>query len=148
MATWDGFSSGLFDVPTLLELATKAGGPNHHLGAVQLPVSLVRLSPVAQALDGHGPLADALAAGLEVFASAPLDGGEVPGLVTPELSELITPGRAPADAALAVVASIPGVKRVLLSTGDPEHWTRAAEVVGRPPLSPEVLRRVVDVLGT
>ncbi|MEU3572845.1 aldo/keto reductase [Kitasatospora sp. NPDC036755] len=148
VATWRGFSSGLFDVPTLIELAAKAGGPNHHLWAIQLPVSLVHLAPVAQALDGHGPLADALTAGLEVFAAAPLHGGEIPGLVTPELSELINPGKAPAETALAVVASAPGVKRVLLSTGNPEHWGQAAEAVGRPPLSPDVLRRVVDVLGT
>lgn len=148
VATWHGFSSGLFDVPTLVELATKAGGPNHHLWAIQLPVSLVHLAPVAQALDGRGPLADALAAGLEVFTSAPLHGGEIPGLVTPELSELIAPGKTPAETALAVVASAPGVKRVLLSTGNPEHWMRAADAVGQPPLSPDVLRRVVDVLGT
>ncbi|MGC0312982.1 aldo/keto reductase [Kitasatospora acidiphila] len=148
VATWLGISSGLFDVPMLLDLAAKAGGSNHHLRAVQLPISLVHLAPVAQALNGHGPLADAAAAGLEVFASAPLHGGEIPGMVTPELSELINPGRAPAEVALAVVASAPGVKRVLLSTGNPEHWTQAVEAVGRPPLSPDVLRRVVDVLGT
>ncbi|MBV6701652.1 aldo/keto reductase [Kitasatospora aureofaciens] len=148
VATWRGFSSGLFDVPALVELAAKAGGQNHHLRAIQLPVSLVHLAPVAQALDGHGPLADALDAGLEVFASAPLHGGEIPGMVTPELSELIDPDKRPAEAALAVVASAPGVKRVLLSTGNPEHWGQAAEAVGQPPLSPNVLRRVVDVLGT
>ncbi|MFD7451208.1 aldo/keto reductase [Kitasatospora sp. NPDC059827] len=148
VATWRGFSSRLFDVPTLIELAAKAGGPNHHLRAIQLPVSLVHLVPVAQALGGHGPLADALNAGLEVFASAPLHGGEIPDLVTPELSELITPGKTPTETALAVVASAPGVKRVLLSTGNAEHWGQAAGAVGRPPLSPDVLRRVVDVLGT
>ncbi|MFJ5925771.1 aldo/keto reductase [Kitasatospora sp. NPDC092948] len=148
VTTWHGFGSGHFDVPALVELATEAGGPNHHLSAVQLPVSLVHLAPIGQALAGHGPLADALAAGLEVFASAPLHGGEIPGMVTPHLAELIAPGKTPAEAALAVVASAPGVKRVLLSTEDPEHWTAAAEAVGRPPLSPDVLRKVVDVLGT
>nr|WP_123563446.1 aldo/keto reductase [Kitasatospora cineracea] len=148
VSTWRGFSSGLFDVPALLELATKAGGPQHHLRAVQLPVSLIHLGAVAQALDGHGPLVDAPAAGLEVFASAPLHGGEIPGLVTRELTDLISPGSTPAQAALAVVASTTGVGRVLLSTGNPEHWAQAADAVGRPPLSPGVLRRVVDVLGT
>lgn len=148
VATWRGISSGLFDVPTLLDLATKAGGANHHLRAIQLPISLVHLAPVAQALDGRGPVVDAAAAGLEVFASAPLHGGEIPGMVTPELSELINPIWAPAEVALAIVASAPGVTRVLLSTGNPEHWTQAVEAVGRPPLSPDLLRRVVDVLGT
>ncbi|MFH9353510.1 aldo/keto reductase [Kitasatospora sp. NPDC017646] len=148
VATWRGFSSGLFDVPTLLELATKAGGPQHHLRAVQLPVSLVHLAPVAQGLDGYGVLAESLKAGLEVFTSAPLHGGEIPGTVTRELSDLISSGITPAQAALAVVASAPGVKRVLLSTGNPQHWRQAADAVARPPLSPDVLRRITDVLGT
>jgi aryl-alcohol dehydrogenase-like predicted oxidoreductase len=148
VATWHGFSGGLFDVPALFELATKAGGPHHHLRAVQLPVSLVHLAPVAQALDGRGVLAEASEAGLEVFASAPLHGGEIPDMVTPELLELISPGSTPAQAALAVVASAPGVNRVLLSTGNPEHWRQAADAVGWPPLSPDVLRRITDVLGT
>ncbi|MFD5466732.1 aldo/keto reductase [Kitasatospora sp. NPDC127059] len=148
VATWRCFSSGLFNVPALLELAAKAGGPQHHLRAIQLPVSLVHLAAVAQALNGHGPLVDAFDAGLEVFASAPLHGGEIPDIVTRELINLISPGSTPAQAALAVVASTTGVRRVLLSTGNPEHWTQAADAVGRPPLSPDVLRRVVDVLGT
>ncbi|WP_245194545.1 aldo/keto reductase [Kitasatospora phosalacinea] len=92
VATWSGFSSGLFDVSSLLELAAMAGGPNHRLRAIQLPVSLVQLVPVAQALDGEGPLVDARRAGLDVFASAPLHGGGVPGLMTHELTELISPG--------------------------------------------------------
>ncbi|WP_371496076.1 aldo/keto reductase [Kitasatospora sp. NBC_00374] len=148
VATWRGFSSRLFDVPALLELATKAGGRQHHLRAVQLPVSLVHLAPVAQALNGHGVLTEAPQAGLEVFASAPLHGGELPGMVSRELSDLISPGITPAQAALAVVASAPGVKRVLLSTGNPEHWRQAAAALARPPLSPDALQRITDVLGT
>ncbi|MET8626573.1 aldo/keto reductase [Kitasatospora sp. NPDC004669] len=148
VATWQGFNSGLFDLPLLLELATKAGGSQHRLRAVQLPVSVVHLAPVAQALDGHGVLAHAREAQIEVFASAPLHGGEIPDLITAELVDLISPGSTPAQAALAVVASGLGVKRVLLSTGSTEHWREAADTVGRPPLPPDVLRRVVDVLGT
>ncbi|MDH6124486.1 aldo/keto reductase [Kitasatospora sp. GP82] len=148
VATWRGFSSGLFDVPSLLELATKAGGPNHSLRAIQLPVSLVHLAPLAQSLDGQGPLVDAMDTGLEVLVSAPLHGGEIPGFVTSDLAELIRPGSTPAQAALAVVASAPGVNRVLLSTGNPEHWRQAADAVGQPTLSPDALQRVIDVLGT
>ncbi|GAA2255074.1 hypothetical protein GCM10010430_43560 [Kitasatospora cystarginea] len=148
VATWRGFSSGLLDVATLLELASKAGGPQHHLRAIQLPISVVHLAPVAHALDGHGVLVDAIEAELEVFASAPLHGGEIPGMITQELSDLISPGSTPVQSALAVVASAPGVRRVLLSTGNPEHWRQAADVVGRPPLSQETLRRITDVLGT
>lgn len=148
VATWTGFSSGLLSVPTLLELATKAGGPQNHLRAIQLPLSLVKLSAIADALDGRGVLAEAAAAELAVFASAPLHGGEVPKLITTELAELIRPGSTPAQAALAVVASTPGVKRVLLSTDRTEHWSQAMATVGQPPVTEAVLRKVVDVLGT
>ncbi|OEJ41239.1 hypothetical protein AR457_09980 [Streptomyces agglomeratus] len=148
VATWSGFSSGLFDVPLLLELAAKAGGPHHHLRAIQLPLSVVNLAPIAQALDGVGVLADAQAAELDVFASAPLHGGAVPNLVTPELAELIQPGSSPAQAGLAVVASSPGVSRVLLSTDQPQHWSEATTVIGQPALPLDTLRKVTDVLGT
>ncbi|WP_274562463.1 aldo/keto reductase [Streptomyces spiramyceticus] len=148
VATWSGFSSGLFDVPLLLELASKAGGPQHHLRAIQLPLSLVNLAPIAQALDGVGVLADAVAAELEVFASAPLHGGAVPGLVTPELAELIRSGSTPAGAGLAVVASAPGVRRLLVSTDQPQHWSEATTVIGQPPVPLDTLRKVTDVLGT
>ncbi|MFF4814520.1 aldo/keto reductase [Kitasatospora sp. NPDC001309] len=148
VSTWTGFTRGIFDLPTLLDLATKVGGRQHRFRAVQLPVSVVHLAPVAQALDGRGVLVDAQAAGIQVFASAPLHGGEIPDMIRPELATLIRPGSTTAQAALAVTASAPGVNRVLLSTGNTEHWAQAAEAVDGPPLSPDVLRRVVDVLGT
>jgi aryl-alcohol dehydrogenase-like predicted oxidoreductase len=149
VATWSGFSDGLFDVPHLAQLAIKAGGPDHHFRAVQLPLSIVNLAPVAQALDGAGVLADAAAAGLDVLASAPLHGGAVREMITPELAELIRPGSGPSTAGLAVVASAPGVRRILLSTDNPQHWAQAvAAVEQHPAMSPDRLRRVVDVLGT
>lgn len=149
VATWNGFSSGLFDIPTLLGAALRAGGAEHRLRAVQLPLSIVHLAPIAQALQGRGPLADARAAQLAVFASAPLHGGEVPGLLTPELLALITSDQAtPAQAALAVVASAPGVRRVLISTEQQEHWNQAVTALDRPVLSRQTLQRIADVLGT
>ncbi|QMU68110.1 aldo/keto reductase [Streptacidiphilus sp. P02-A3a] len=148
VATWSGFSRGVFDIPTLLGAAFRAGGPGHHLRAVQLPLSLVHLAPIAQALEGKGVLADAHAAGIAVFASAPLHGGEVPGMVTRELLDLIAPDRSPAQAALSVVASAPGVRRVLLSTMKQEHWAEAVTALDGPVLSRETLKRITDVLGT
>jgi aryl-alcohol dehydrogenase-like predicted oxidoreductase len=148
VATWNGFSSGLFDIPTLLGAAFRAGGADHRLRAVQLPLSLVRLAPIAEALDGRGVLADARAAGLAVFASAPLHGGQVPELFTPELVELIAPGSTPAQAALCVVGSAPGVRRVLIGTDKQEHWLQAVTALDGPVLSRDQLQRIVDVLGT
>ncbi len=148
VATWSGFSQGVFDIPTLLGAAFRAGGADHHLRAVQLPLSLVHLAPIAQALDGRGVLAAACASHLAVFASAPLHGGEVPGMFTRELLDLVAPGKSPAQAALTVVASAPGVRRVLLSTAKQEHWTEAVTALDGPVLSRETLKRITDVLGT
>jgi aryl-alcohol dehydrogenase-like predicted oxidoreductase len=106
------------------------------------------LAPIAQALEGRGVLADARAAGLGVFASAPLHGGQVPELFTPELIDLIAPGGTPAQAALTVVGSAPGVRRVLISTGNQEHWQQAVAALDGPVLSRDQLQRITNVLGT
>ncbi|KUL46738.1 aldo/keto reductase [Streptomyces regalis] len=146
VATWTGFE-GTFSVADLLDIATRCGGPGHHLAAVQLPVSLVVLKPVAQALDGTGPLAEATAAGLDTFVSAPLHGGELPAMVTDELAHLIDPGSTPAEAALRVTASAPGAKRILLGSGRAQHWEAAQRVLALPPLPDKTLHEVIDVLG-
>ncbi|KDQ68179.1 aldo/keto reductase [Streptomyces sp. NTK 937] len=148
VATWTGLSSGLFTVSDLVSLAQRVGGPHHHFHAVQMPVSLVHLGPVAAALEGAGPLHQAREAGLDVFASAPLDGGALPGLMTPDLVRLIDPSATPVQAALLVVLSAPGMSRVLLSASSPAHWADAWGAVARERLSPEHLRKVIDVLGT
>ncbi|QOV40929.1 hypothetical protein IM697_22660 [Streptomyces ferrugineus] len=55
VATWAGLEEEAFTVGELLALAAEAAGGQHHLGAVQLPVSLVMMTPIAQALSGQGP---------------------------------------------------------------------------------------------
>lgn len=148
IATWDGFSSGKFTIPDLIDMAHKAAwGEPHHFRAIQLPVSLVNIGPIVQALDGHGPIGDASAVGIEVFASSPLHGGELPSLITPELAALIGDSLQPAEAALAVVASTPGVSRVLVSASTPEHWKQAADTVAAQPIPAAILRKVTDVLS-
>ncbi|GHE00234.1 aldo/keto reductase [Streptomyces alanosinicus] len=146
VATWTGFD-GAFSVADLLRIATRCGGPGHHLAAVQLPVSLVMLKPVAQALDGTGPLAEATATGLDTFISAPLHGGELPAMVTDDLARLIAPGHTRAEAALRVTASTPGVKHVILGSGRARHREAAQRVLSLPPLSDKTLHEVIDVLG-
>lgn len=77
VATWTGFRDRLFTVAGLDRLATEAAGsPQHHLKAIQLPVSVVMDSALAAALDGHGPISNAAARRWDVHASAPLHGGE------------------------------------------------------------------------
>ncbi|OLZ62896.1 hypothetical protein AV521_40540 [Streptomyces sp. IMTB 2501] len=146
VATWTGFD-GTFSVADVLDIATCRGGPGHHLVAIQLPVSLVMLKPVAHALECTGPLAEATAAGLDTFISAPLHGGELPALVTAELARLIAPGATSAEAALRVTASTPGVNQILLGSGHAQHWEAAHRVLALPSLPDKTLHEVIDVLG-
>ncbi|MGA5135146.1 aldo/keto reductase [Streptomyces olivoreticuli] len=145
VATWSGIESGAFTVRTLLDLARHAAGEDrHHLVALQQPVSLVKEGPIRQALDGRGPLVQARAAGLRTFASAPLHGGELPDLLTPELAEFIRPGVSPAAACLLAAVSTPSLDIVLLSASSNPHWTEAAKTLALP-LEPRRLREVLDV---
>ncbi|MFD3622602.1 aldo/keto reductase [Streptomyces sp. NPDC058676] len=118
IATWAGVEEEAFTVGELLALAAEAAGGRHHLVAVQLPVSLVMMTPITQALHGRGPLPAAAGAGLRVMASAPLHGGELPGMVDQELADLIRPGLTPAQACVLAVASCPTCykKRAELTT--------------------------------
>lgn len=146
IATWAGFDTGKLTVSDLDRQAVDVTGPGHHLRAIQLPVSLVTASAFSQALDQTGPVSEASARGWEVFASAPLHGGELPRLATRELADLLDPGLTVAQVCLLAVASCPGVSRVLLSASSPRHWNDAREALARPPLPVPVLRKVLDVL--
>ncbi|MBV7255064.1 hypothetical protein [Streptomyces sp. S-2] len=125
VATWSSFQEKAFTVQQLDRLAAEAAGGDHHLRAIQLPVSLVMDQHAAEALRGTGPIAAAAELGWDVHASAPLHGGELPRLATPEIAELIRSGATVAAACLTAVASCPGVSKVLLATGNPAHWIDA-----------------------
>jgi predicted aldo/keto reductase-like oxidoreductase len=125
-----------------------AGTEYHHLRAVQLPVSLVTATAFTQALDNRGPIAQAAARGWDVFASAPLFGGELTELATRELADLIRPGLSVPQACLLAVASCPGVTRVLLSASDSAHWYESRAALREPPVPVATLRKVLDVLAS
>ncbi|WP_053616448.1 aldo/keto reductase [Nocardiopsis sp. NRRL B-16309] len=146
VATWSGFTEA-FSVPDLLRLSREASGsPETGLAAVQLPVSLVNIAPIKDALTGSGPLAEAHEAGLEVWASAPLHGGKLVHLVNERLAHHISDGASPAEAALMVTASAPGLTGMLISASSAGHWLSAASVAGRPPLPENRLKDISDLL--
>ncbi|MGW3360943.1 aldo/keto reductase [Streptomyces bungoensis] len=149
IATWAGLEEEAFTVGDLLALAAEAaGGTEHHLVAVQLPVSLVMMTPITQALRGQGPLPAAADAGLRVMASAPLHGGELPGMVDQELADLIRPGLTPAQACILTVASCPGVTDVLIAASSAPHWMEAADTVAQPSMTAAQLWEITGVLAS
>lgn len=147
IATWNGFTDGAFTVAELAQCARQAAGSaTNGLRAVQLPASLVRIDTIHQAAKGIGAIIEAHEAGWEVWASAPLHGGELVNLVNRSLLQLISPDHTPAQAALRVVAATPGLHGILVSTSDPQHWAQAAHAVIQPPLPTQHLREICTVL--
>ncbi|MEU1444977.1 aldo/keto reductase [Streptomyces mirabilis] len=140
VATWAGLGEA-FTVGELLALAAEAaGGQHHHLVAVKMPVSLVMMTPIARALHGRGPLPAAADVGRRVMASAPLHGGELPGMVGQELADLVRPDLPPAQACILAVASCPGMTDVLLAASGAPQWREAADAVAQPSLTAATLR--------
>ncbi|MFB7474318.1 aldo/keto reductase [Kitasatospora sp. NPDC056184] len=147
VATWAGFTNQAFTVAELIALAAEAAeSANHRLAGVQLPVSLVMAEPITQALDGGGPLVHARDAGIMTFASAPLHGGELPGLMTPELVNLIQPGSTSHNAAFQLIGACPALDVVLTSTSTLQHWEDARDALAQP-IPGARLRTVLDVLS-
>ncbi|MGP3777152.1 aldo/keto reductase (plasmid) [Streptomyces sp. SDT5-1] len=148
VAAWDGFADGAFSIERLDHLAAEAAGTReHHLRAVQLPVSLVMDHYLGQALRGRGPIPEAAARGWRVQASAPLHGGELTTMPLEDIAARLRPGATIASACLAAAASCPGVDNVLMSTANPAHWSDALAAVSEPVPAP-VLQEVLDVLAS
>ncbi|MGW7673800.1 aldo/keto reductase [Streptomyces sp. NPDC054775] len=53
VATWAGLDEEAVTVGELLALAAEAAGGQHHLAALQMPVSLVMMTPIVQAKASH-----------------------------------------------------------------------------------------------
>ncbi|MEV0040065.1 aldo/keto reductase [Streptomyces sp. NPDC050804] len=148
VATWSALHDGSLTVEELVDLARSAGGAAHRLRAIQLPLSLVQLGPLADAVDGYGVLIDARSAGLDVYASAPLHGGELTDIITPPVADELLPGATPLRIILGTVASAPGVTRVLLSASTAKHWSEAAQGALGHSLDTNDLRRITDAFRT
>ncbi|PRY01585.1 aldo/keto reductase [Allonocardiopsis opalescens] len=146
VATWTGFDSGAFTVDGLTRLAREAaGGHETGLAAIQLPVSMVKAAPVRQSLRGTGPVHQARGAGLEVWASAPFHGGELPPLINRKLADAVHPGSSGVEAALRFTASTPGLTGVLISTSSAAHWRQAAAAI-RTSVPPRRLKDICELL--
>ncbi|HEY2094408.1 MAG TPA: aldo/keto reductase [Thermoanaerobaculia bacterium] len=151
IATWSGFGApnrpSVLSLPALLALAREVAGNGHHFRAVQLPINLARSDAVYDlVIHGGGVLADALFAGIAVYASSPLHGGELLGAVKDTFANEIEQGRSPAEACLRFVMSVPGVDAVLVSASTREHLRTARELACLPPLERAHLRHILELI--
>ncbi|MGI5205423.1 hypothetical protein ACQEU6_28065 [Spirillospora sp. CA-108201] len=91
-------------------------------------------------------MAEAAGAGLEVWVSAPLNGGELVDLVTSDLAEFIRPDPSQVAATLAVVASTLGLTGALLLASTAAHWREAFNAFQRPAIQLPHLQDICRVL--
>ncbi|MEU6932901.1 aldo/keto reductase [Streptomyces sp. NPDC046374] len=146
-ATREGFTHGYYTVGKLDDLATKAGGAGHHLRAVQMPVNLDLDEVMRSALDGHGPIAEAAVMGWEVHATKATYPVEVFIADSRGVVDLIAPGATLRTASLRAVASLPGVTKVLVTTGNGERWKETVRLFNELPVDPDTIRKALDVLA-
>ncbi len=139
-ATWDGYrkppgSPGHLSLAEVIEearaAASEAGSSEHHLGAIQLPLSLAMpeaflapTQPPYAGKEGAGPrtlLAAAAEAGLIVMASASILQGHLPARISAGLAARIPGGRTQAQKAIQWVRSAPGLATALVGMKSVDH---------------------------
>lgn len=130
-ATWNAFrvapgSTDAISLIEMLKIAEEAGGPAHHLRAVQLPFNLAMLEaldPGTQVLDGEPApaLVAARSRGLMVFASASLLQGRLAEGLPEEIVRHLSGLDTDAQRAIQFVRSTPGVTAALVGMSRREH---------------------------
>jgi aryl-alcohol dehydrogenase-like predicted oxidoreductase len=144
-ATWNGYRSDTeardyLSLAEIIRLAEKAGGQEHHFGAIQLPLNLgmtEALSLSNQELQGkkQTPLEAAQALGINVMCSASVLQAQLthdlPALIEETFRGLSTD----AQRALQFVRSTPGVTTALVGMKQSAHVDENLQTAKVPPAS-------------
>lgn len=153
IATWNGLRANpqardYLPLQTLVELAQRAGGAEHHFRVVQLPYNLSMPEASSfrnQLLDGE-PMTVLEAAqrlGLSVMASASLLQSQLSRL--PATFETLIPGLSTsAQRALQFVRSTPGITTALVGMQQQQHVEENLALCREPLLPAEQLQQLFD----
>jgi aryl-alcohol dehydrogenase-like predicted oxidoreductase len=139
-ATWNGLraareSRDHLSLEDLINIAHAVAGREHHLRAIQLPISLAMSEAVRlpnQRVRGHDVtvLQAASELGLSVFASASLMQSKLAQDLPPAVREALPHLQTDAQRAIAFVRDMPGVTTALVGMREPAH---VAENLGSAP---------------
>ncbi|MEU0739294.1 aldo/keto reductase [Streptomyces sp. NPDC006134] len=146
VATWNALHENFISVDRIAHIAKQAGRGTSHLTAIQLPLSIVHIRPLVDAGQGYGFLTTAQSMDIDIFASAPLHGGDLLQMIPESVAEEVAPGASPLRVALGFVASTEGVKRLLLSASSAAHWADAAKAVEEP-LSDKHMKEIASAFA-
>ncbi|HJW09276.1 MAG TPA: aldo/keto reductase [Holophagaceae bacterium] len=155
VATWNGFRVAPdrpdhLSLENLLQLAHRAGGPDHGFRWLQLPLNLALpealLAPTQRFGGREMPLLEAAqAAGIRVQTSASIMQGRILGDIRSQWEDLAPqfPGcRTPAQVALQFTRSCPGVDVALCGMGRKAHALENAELMKLPKADPAAMKRL------
>jgi aryl-alcohol dehydrogenase-like predicted oxidoreductase len=142
-ATWNGYRNApstkdYLSLSEVVELATNAGGKDHHFKVIQLPINLAMAEALTQANQHVGEramttLEAAQAFGITVMCSASILQGQLsqnlPSLIRETFAELEYDGQK----ALQFVRSTPGVTTALVGMKQIKHVEENLETARVPP---------------
>lgn len=146
VATWDGLrkpaDEGGLSLDELRRVAVEVEGPNHHFGAIQLPLNLAMTEALVHQHESRTVLDAAEEMGLLVMTSASIMQGQLArGL--PEQFGALFPGlETDAQRALQHTRCAPGVTTALVGMKQPEHVAENAALLEKPRLSPDFIRKL------
>jgi len=133
-ATWEGFRAPAgrpaLDLARLVEIATEAGGAQHHFRFVQLPFNLA----MPEALT-NGVLDLAAQSGVAVVASATLLQARLARNLPEGLAEKFPGLATDAQRAIQFTRSTPGILAALVGMSRTAHVAENLAVAGVPPLT-------------
>lgn len=145
IATWDAFleqNGGRqpLQLEKIIDAARQAGGRQHHLAYVQLPVNLAMLDAIYlpnQKMSGQNFsfVEAAQAQGLTVVASASLLQGHLAQKMSPVLQQAIVGPTTDATRALQFARSAPGVATALTGMRSRDHVTENLTLASLPEMS-------------
>lgn len=127
---------------TIHRLAVEAGGPEHHLRWIELPISVRRLDEVARVNQQVGArrLSTYRAAGalsLSILAVRAIEGGRAEYDLSLEAREALGAGVTDAQIGLQWCRSLPGVRTALVGMSRVNHVEENLEILSRPKADPE-----------
>jgi aryl-alcohol dehydrogenase-like predicted oxidoreductase len=138
-ATWDGFRKGALSLPRIVELATQAGGPEHHFRFIQLPFNIAMVEAYVDRPENV--LEAAARLGVAVVASASLMQARAIEQMPDSVARLLPGLDTPAQRAIQFTRSTPGIGVALVGMSRREHVLENIGIARVPPVSLEQYQR-------
>jgi aryl-alcohol dehydrogenase-like predicted oxidoreductase len=155
ISTWKGLrvepeETEYLDLSRILSIAEEAGGPDHHLRALQFPYNMamteswLELNQFCQGVPAT-VFSIAESRGLITYASAPLLQGELIGDMPDHLASVLESLDRPAQKALQFARSVPGLSSCLVGMSHMAHLDENMALAKIPPLSPEEYQTLLGI---